>query len=55
MTWNYGEIHLQWRNDMTKWLITFAFAHKESLRLQKNFDELNELLSSIVLVEMNEF
>lgn len=46
MTWNYGETNLQWRNDMTKWLITFAFAHKESLRFQKNFDELNDLFSA---------
>ena len=46
MTWNYGETNSQWRNEMTKWLITFAFAHKESLRLQKNFDELNDLLSA---------
>lgn len=46
MTWNYGETNLQWRNDMTKWLITFAFAHKESLRFQKNFDELKDLLSA---------
>lgn len=46
MTWNYGETNSQWRNEMTKWLITFAFAHKESLRLQKNFDELKDLLSA---------
>lgn len=46
MTWNYGETNSQWRDEMTKWLITFAFAHKESLRFQKNFDELKDLLSA---------
>ncbi|MGB4498991.1 MAG: bestrophin family ion channel [Methylococcaceae bacterium] len=46
MTWNYGETNSQWRNEMTKWLVTFAFAHKESLRFQKNFDELKALLST---------
>jgi putative membrane protein len=45
MTWNYGENNLVWRNEMTKWLVTFVFAHKESLRLQKNFDALKDWLS----------
>jgi len=46
MTWNYGENNQLWRNEMTKWLVTFAFAHKESLRLQKNFDVLKDWLSA---------
>ena len=46
MTWNYGENNQLWRNEMTKWLVTFAFAHKESLRLQKNFDALKDWLST---------
>ena len=45
MTWNYGENNLVWRNEMTKWLVTFVFAHKESLRLQKDFEALKDWLS----------
>ncbi len=45
MTWNYGENNLVWRNEMTKWLVTFVFAHKESLRLQTDFDALKDWLS----------
>lgn len=52
MTWNYGGTDVSWRNEMTKWLVTFAFAHKESLRLQKNFDELEDLLSTDEIVEL---
>lgn len=45
MTWNYGENNQIWRDEMTKWLVAFAFAHKEALRFQKDFDALKELLS----------
>lgn len=45
MTWNYGENNQLWRDEMTKWLVTFAFAHKEALRFQKDFDALKDWLS----------
>lgn len=45
MTWNYGEDNQAWRGEMTKWIVAFSFATKESLRLQKNFDDLRDWLS----------
>ena len=46
MTWNYGEDNVEWRQNMTKWLVAFAYANKESLRMQKNFDAINDWLST---------
>jgi putative membrane protein len=52
MTWNYGESNQAWREEMMKWLVTFAFAHKESLRLQKDFDALEDWLSADEIVAL---
>lgn len=46
MTWRYGTPDNNWQNEMTKWLVTFAFAHKESLRFQNDFKELETWLST---------
>lgn len=45
MVWSYGPDDRHWRLEMTKWIVTFAFAVKESLRQQAKFDELKNLLS----------
>jgi ion channel-forming bestrophin family protein len=52
MTWNYGAEDKQWREDMTKWIVAFSFATKESLRLQHNFVDLQSLLSESDIIEL---
>ncbi|HCT99010.1 MAG TPA: hypothetical protein DF614_02725 [Methylococcaceae bacterium] len=46
MTWHYGEENLAWRWEMTKWLVTFAYASKASLRMQTDFEEIATWLSA---------
>jgi ion channel-forming bestrophin family protein len=45
MVWQYSADNPEWRREVTKWIITFSFAMKESLRLQKDFNDLNDILS----------
>ncbi len=45
MTWSYGPNDDFWRQAMSKWISVYPFAVKESLRQQKHFDDLNNLLS----------
>lgn len=52
MTFNYSADNQQWREEMTKWIIVFSFATKESLRHQKNFDDLNDLLNAQEIAEL---
>jgi ion channel-forming bestrophin family protein len=52
MTWNYGVEDKQWREEMTKWIVAFSFATKESLRLQNNFADLQTLLSESDIIEL---
>ena len=52
MVWNYGSTDKHWRDEMTKWIIVFPFAAKEFLRLQKNFEEVNDLLSNSEIAEL---
>jgi ion channel-forming bestrophin family protein len=52
MTWNYGADDKQWCEEMTKWIVAFSFATKESLRLQNNFADLQTLLSESDIIEL---
>lgn len=52
MTRHYGPDDLQWRNEMGKWVVAFAFALKSALRQQKNLDDLKPLLSDVELSEL---
>lgn len=52
MTWHYGPDDRQWREDMNKWIVAFAFVLKESLRHQKKFDDLKQILSETELTEL---
>lgn len=52
MVWNYGADDERWRDEMTKWIIVFSFATKESLRLQKNFDDVKDILSDSEIIEL---
>lgn len=45
MVWHYGPKNQQWREEISKWIITFSFATKESLRHHKNFNHLKDLLT----------
>jgi putative membrane protein len=45
MVWHYAPNNQAWREEITKWIITFPFATKESLRQGKNFDVLRDILS----------
>ena len=52
MTWHYGPDDRQWRQDMNKWIVAFAFALKEALRQQKNLDDLKPLLTEAEIAEL---
>lgn len=52
MSWQYSEENPQWRTEISKWIITFSFATKESLRLQKDFDDLTDILSEQDMTEL---
>ena len=52
MVWNYGVDDEQWRKEMNKWIIVFSFATKEFLRLKRNFDDLNDILSELEIAEL---
>ncbi|MCX7066223.1 MAG: bestrophin family ion channel [Methylococcales bacterium] len=52
MSWQYSEENPQWRKEISKWIITFSFATKESLRLQKDFDDLTDILSEQEIAEL---
>lgn len=49
---NYGNNNPQWQRAMNKWLISFAFATKESLRGQKNFSDIDDILSETEINEL---
>jgi putative membrane protein len=49
---NYGPHDPQWRREIVKWTIVFAYACKESLRQSKHFDELKELLTAQELQDL---
>lgn len=46
LSWNYGKGDIDWCKDMSKWVVIFAYATKESLRLQKNFADVKHLLTA---------
>jgi putative membrane protein len=52
MSWQYSAENPQWRKEVTKWIITFSFATKESLRLQKDFDDLSDILNEQEITEL---
>jgi putative membrane protein len=52
MVWQYSAENPQWREEISKWIITFSFATKESLRLQKDFNELTDILSEQEITEL---
>lgn len=52
ITWNYGNNDKQWCKEMTKWIVTFSFATKESLRLKKKFDDLKDILNDSEITEL---
>ncbi len=54
MTTSYGSGHPDWQQDMKKWIVAFSFATKESLRLQKNFDELTDLLTPEEIAQLQQ-
>jgi putative membrane protein len=49
---NYGNNNPQWQRAMNKWLISFSFATKESLRGQKNFNDIADILSEDEINEL---
>ncbi|MDO9212322.1 MAG: bestrophin family ion channel [Methylococcales bacterium] len=52
MTWNYGSDDKHWREEMTKWVVVFSFATKESLRLKKDFNNLQDTLNQSEIEEL---
>jgi putative membrane protein len=54
MVWHYGPKNQQWREEISKWIITFSFATKESLRHHKNFDALNDILTQEDIKQLQE-
>lgn len=54
MAWHYGPDDRQWRQDMNKWIVAFAFALKEALRQQKNLDDLKPLLTDAEIAELRQ-
>lgn len=52
MTRHYGPDDLQWRDEMGKWVVAFAFALKAALRQQKSLDDLKPLLSDPEINEL---
>lgn len=52
MVWQYSADNPQWRKEISKWIIAFSFVTKESLRLQKNFDDLKDILSEQEIIEL---
>lgn len=54
MTSSYGAGNKEWQEEMSKWIVTFSFAMKESLRLQKNFDDLTDLLNSNEIAQLQQ-
>ncbi len=52
MVWQYSADNPQWRKEISKWIITFPFAIKESLRQQKKFDDLKDILSEQEITEL---
>jgi putative membrane protein len=49
---NYGNNNPQWQRAINKWLISFSFATKESLRGQKNFSDIADILSEAEITEL---
>jgi putative membrane protein len=54
MTTSYGSGHPDWQQDMKKWIVAFSFATKESLRLQKNFADLSDLLTADEITQLQQ-
>ena len=52
MTSSYGAGNTQWQQDMQKWIVAFSFTAKESLRLQKNFDDLSDLFTTDEITQL---
>lgn len=52
IVWNYTAEDLAWRNEISKWIIVFPYAVKESLRLQKDFDDIKDLLTEQEIIEL---
>ena len=52
MVANYGTNNPQWQRAMNKWLISFSFATKESLRGQKNFSDIADILSEAEITQL---
>lgn len=54
MTANYGSGHPEWQSEMRKWIVTFSFSAKESLRLQKDFADLADLLTAEEITQLQQ-
>jgi putative membrane protein len=54
MTSSYGSENKQWQHEMSKWIVAFSFSLKESLRLQKNFDDLTDLLTADEITQLQQ-
>jgi ion channel-forming bestrophin family protein len=52
MTWHYGPDQREWREQMNKWIVAFAFVLKESLRQQKNLDDLKPVLTDAEITQL---
>lgn len=54
MTSSYGAGNKEWQQEINKWIVAFSFSLKESLRLQKNFDDLSDLLNSNEITQLQQ-
>jgi putative membrane protein len=54
MTASYGTNNQAWQQEMRKWIISFSFAAKESLRLKKDFDDLTDLLNADEITQLQQ-
>lgn len=52
ITWNYTADNPLWRQEMTKWIIAFSYATKESLRNKQRFDDLKDLLTEQEIAQL---
>lgn len=54
MTASYGTGNAAWQQEISKWIVAFSFTLKESLRLQKNFDDLTDLLNPNEIAQLQQ-
>jgi putative membrane protein len=54
MTSSYGAGNKEWQQEISKWIVSFSFTLKELLRLQKNFDDLSDVLTPNEIAQLQQ-